>query len=279
MKRRPLRGSTPFSAMRSRRPQPPIARSGHAGASATMIASMISLEQWLVHIVTGAPSRAQTMVPSFSTTFSGRNAPSFLVMSGSSRKAKAIATADWVLAKEELMKPVTCGSESDRSTVTSLPCLVTRARMTMLRAVEAVIVQHRLAVIDAVGPGRDDGAGVALGGVEHGFHRIAQRGRAEFRDHRGQALLAQFRRADLRRQVAAEVARMAHVQRQHLQQVLAQHAVLGQAHRRDAQALVPDFRGGGVVGAMRGAADVGVVRAHHRPEHQSPPPRTPARRR
>ena len=67
MKRRPLRGSVPFSAMRSRRPQPPIARSGQAGARATMIASMISFEQWLVHIVTGAPSRAQTMVPSFST--------------------------------------------------------------------------------------------------------------------------------------------------------------------------------------------------------------------
>ncbi len=61
-----------------------------------MIASMISFEQWLVHIVTGAPSRAQTMVPSFSLTVSGRNAPSFLAMSGSSMKAKAIATADWV---------------------------------------------------------------------------------------------------------------------------------------------------------------------------------------
>ena len=77
-----------------------------------MIASMISFEQWLVHIVTGAPSRAQTMVPSCSTTFSGRNAPSFFARSGSSRKANAIATADCVLACDELTNPVTCGSES-----------------------------------------------------------------------------------------------------------------------------------------------------------------------
>ena len=268
MKRRPLRGSVPFSAMRRRRPQPPIARSGQAGASATMIASMISLEQWLVHMVTGAPSRAQTMVPSFNTTCSGRNAPSFLVMSGSSRKAKAIATADCVLAKEELMKPVTCGSESGQVHRDVAALLGDAGADDDVGAVEAVVVQHRLAVIDAVGPGRDDGAGVTFGGVEHCLHRVAQRGRAELGDHRGQALLAELGRADLRREVAAEVARMAHVQRQHLQQVLAQHAVFGQAHRRDAQALVPDFRGGGVVGAVRGAADVGVVRAHHRPEHQ-----------
>ena len=43
--------------MRKRRPQPAMARSGQAGASALMIASMISWPQWLVESVTGARPR------------------------------------------------------------------------------------------------------------------------------------------------------------------------------------------------------------------------------
>ena len=61
---------------------------------------------------------------------------------------------------------------------------------------------------------------------------------------------------------------MADVQRQHLQQVLAQHAVFGQPHRRQAQALVPDLRRRRIVGAVRRTADVGMMRPDHRPEHQ-----------
>ena len=57
------RGSLPWIAMRKRRPQPAIARSGQAGASALMIASMISWPQWLVASVTGAPGLAHTTVP------------------------------------------------------------------------------------------------------------------------------------------------------------------------------------------------------------------------
>ena len=68
MNGRAVRGSMPWSAMRKRRPQPAIARSGQAGASALMIASMISWPQWLVHSVTGAPGRAQTTVPSLAIT-------------------------------------------------------------------------------------------------------------------------------------------------------------------------------------------------------------------
>ena len=81
----PLRGSVPWIAMRKRRPHPAITRSGQAGASARMIASMISCAQWLVASVTGAPSRAHTTVPSRAMTSSGRNVPSFFGVSGSMR--------------------------------------------------------------------------------------------------------------------------------------------------------------------------------------------------
>src|SRR5215470_5870994 len=83
MKARPLRGSRPWMAMRKRRPQPAMARSGQAGASALITASMISLAQWLVHNVTGAPASAHTTVPGLAITVSGRNAPSFFGVSGS----------------------------------------------------------------------------------------------------------------------------------------------------------------------------------------------------
>ena len=81
----PVRGSSPWIAMRNRRPQPAIARSGQAAASALMIASMISCEQWLVHSVTGAPGIAHTTVPCFAITSIGRKAPSFFGVCGSIR--------------------------------------------------------------------------------------------------------------------------------------------------------------------------------------------------
>ena len=82
---RRVRGSVPAMAMRKRRPHPAMARSGQASASAVMIASTISLEQWLVQSVTGAPSFAHTTVPGFAITFRTRNAPSFFGVSASIR--------------------------------------------------------------------------------------------------------------------------------------------------------------------------------------------------
>src|SRR6266496_4049318 len=92
MKPRSVRGSRPWMAMRKRRPQPAMARSGQAGASALITASMISLPQWLVHKVTGAPALAHTTVPGLAITLSGRKAPSFFGVSESIKYASAAAT-------------------------------------------------------------------------------------------------------------------------------------------------------------------------------------------
>src|SRR5205823_10660361 len=90
------RGSLPWIAMRNRRPQPAIARSGQAGAKALMIASMISWPQWLVANVTGAPGRAHTTVPSLAMTVTGRKVPSFFGVSGSIRYDSATTTDEYM---------------------------------------------------------------------------------------------------------------------------------------------------------------------------------------
>src|SRR5918996_5077912 len=91
------RGFTPLIAMRKRRPQPAIARSGAAGASALMIDSAISCAQWLVDSVTGAGGFGLTIVPGRAITFTGRDVPQFFGIRGSRRDAKAMCTADMVL--------------------------------------------------------------------------------------------------------------------------------------------------------------------------------------
>ena len=136
-------------------------------------------------------------------------------------------------------------------------------------ATKTVIVEEGFSFIHAVRPVGDDGAGATFGRVEHGLHRLEQRGGTDLGDDSEKARFAKASGADLRCEVATEVPRMAHVQRQHLQQVFPKHAVLGQANRRDAKTFLPDFRGGRVVGAMRGAADIAVMGADDRPEKQA----------
>ena len=69
--------------------------------------------------VTGALFVAQTIVPGLAMTVSGRKVPAFFGISASSTKAKAMATADCMLACEEFTKLVVCGSEAERSIVSS----------------------------------------------------------------------------------------------------------------------------------------------------------------
>src|SRR2546428_13452434 len=65
------------------------------------------------------------MVPSRVITFTGRKAPEFFGVRGSTRKASAMRTADIVLGNDEFKKPGTWGSDSLRSTTRPSPFLVT----------------------------------------------------------------------------------------------------------------------------------------------------------
>ena len=132
----------------------------------------------------------------------------------------------------------------------------------------AVVVEERLALVDAILPPGDDGAHLTLGAVEHGRDRRVRRLRAELGEQLPKPPLADTRRADHGREVAAEIARMAHVEHDHLVDVLAPPALLVEFQRRNADALLVDLGSAGVVGPVRGAADVALVRAVDRPEHQ-----------
>ena len=130
----------------------------------------------------------------------------------------------------------------------------------------AVVVEEGLPCIDAIFPSGDDRTHLALGAVEHGLDAGVRRRRAELLHEPLQAPLADARRADHGGQVAAEVARVADVEDDHLVDVVSPLALVVELERRYPEPLLPDLGGGGIVGAVRGAADVALVRAVDRPE-------------
>ena len=188
-------------------------------------------------------------------------------------------TADIMFGYDELTKPSTCGCESVRSTVRALPFLVTVARMWMSVkpwpsssriasprytpsfhvAMHARVWRSALSRISSTAG--HDGLGAVL---------------VEQREH---PPLAHAGGADHGAQVAQEVVRVAHVGRDHLHHVVAHLARVVELQRRDAEPFLPDLRRAGVVGAVGRAADVALVRAVDRPEHQLAARRTRARTR
>jgi len=75
-----------------------------------------------------------------------------------------------------------------------------------------------------------------------------------------------MRSANHRREIAAEVMGVADIERDHVEDVLAQSAGLVELDRRNTQAFLPDFGGIGIVRTMGGAADVALMRAGDGPE-------------
>src|SRR6202165_186969 len=75
-----------------------------------------------------------------------------------------------------------------------------------------------------------------------------------------------MRRAYHRRQIAAELSWIANIQCQQVEQIIAQPASFVELDRRNAQSLLPDFGGGGIVATMRGAPNVALMGADDGPE-------------
>ena len=92
------------------RDQPASTFSGTACASATQHASMMAWAAAIVQPVTGAGSRALTIVPSGAMTCSARNAPSLKRISEPIDMNSARNEADAVLGNVLLTYPATCGS-------------------------------------------------------------------------------------------------------------------------------------------------------------------------
>ncbi len=125
---------------------------------------------------------------------------------------------------------------------------------------------ERFAVVDAVLPFGNDRPGLAFGAVEHRLDRGVGGRPTELGRQGQQAAFADMRRADHRREIAAEVARMAHIGGDHLEEVAAHLAAIVEPQRGDADAFLPDVGRGGVVGAVRRAADIALMRPVDRPE-------------
>src|SRR4029077_10237749 len=99
----------------------------------------------------------------------------------------------------------------------------------------AVLVEKRLAVKDAVLPGRDHRAGLLLGRIEDRFNGGCDDGRAELREQFRDAPLAEMRSPEHRGEVAAKLARVSDVQRQQIEQILARPSGLVEFDGRNAQ--------------------------------------------
>ena len=119
---------------------------------------------------------------------------------------------------------------------------------------------------NAVLPGRDHGAGLLFGRVQNGLDGGFDDRRTELAEQFCDAPFAEMRRAQHRGKVAAKLARVSHVQRQHLQNILARPSRLGESDRRNAQTFLPDLGRTGIIGAMGGAADIALMGADDGPQ-------------
>ncbi len=123
---------------------------------------------------------------------------------------------------------------------------------------------------DAVLPGRNHRARLRLGGIEHRLDRGLDHRPAHLGEQLLHAPLAKMGRADHGGEIAAEIMGIADIERDHVEDIVAQPPLLVKFYGRNAQTFLPDLGRIRIVGAMRGTSDVALVRAHHRPEQ---PPR------
>src|SRR5215813_1545493 len=142
------------------------------------------------------------------------------------------------------------------------------AKRDVLDAV-AVVVENRDAPVDTILPGADAGAALALRTVQHRAYRGGGGVHAVVVHQLEEPALTHARRAEHGPQVAEEIPRMADVGGDEVHHVVAQGSRVVELQRRDADPLLPDLRGPGVVGAVGGAADVALVRAIDGPEGEA----------
>jgi hypothetical protein len=132
-----------------------------------------------------------------------------------------------------------------------------------------VVIEECLAIEHAVFPGRNHRPRLLLGCIQNGLDRRLDHWRAEFGKQPRQPALAEMRSTNHCCEIAAKLAWVTNVQRQQVKQIVAQPASFVQLDRGNAQSLLKNLGGAGIVAAIGGAADVALVRAHDRP--QQPP--------
>ena len=260
MKARSVRGSTPVMANRSLREKPAFTAWGTAGARALNTASTISSAQWLVLMHTGAGGLAVDYQAPGSRD--GDGAHGALVLGDVGRghvhdRGVGQGAGVGVGAVDE---PGNLRGGLAQVDVHGGAVYGYGGAYRDHLGIEAVVVDERLALVHAVGPLGDELAHLPLGGVEYVRDDALERARFVDSQQLADAAGCDVDRPDLRVQVAQEVLGVAHVGREHLEEVAARLPTIVDAQGRDAQALVVDFAGGRVVAPVGRAADIAVVR-------------------
>src|SRR5437868_6030270 len=108
-------------------------------------------------------------------------------------------------------------------------------------AAMAIVVEECFAVEHAVFPCGDHRSRLMLSSVEDGLYRRFDNRRTEFRKQPRQPTLSEMSRSYHRRQIASELARIANIQGQQLEEIITQPPPFVELDRGNAQSLLPDF--------------------------------------
>src|SRR5690242_14928258 len=122
---------------------------------------------------------------------------------------------------------------------------------------------------DAVLPGRYHRACLQLGSIEHDLDRSFDHRAAHLRKQLLHPSFAEMRSADHSGKIATEIMGITDIERDHVENVVAQPAPLIELDRGDAETFLPDLGGVRIVGAVGRAADVALMRAHDGPEQSA----------
>src|SRR5262245_30573168 len=125
--------------------------------------------------------------------------------------------------------------------------------------VVAIIIEKRLAFVDAVLPMGNDRAHLPFRAIQQSRNSRMCGSRTELCEQPVQSPLADAGRADHGRKITAEVARMAIVEHDHLLHILSPLPLLIEHQRRDADALLEDLGGACVVGPVRRPTDIALM--------------------
>ena len=219
------------------RDQPASTGSGQLLASALITASAISWAQWLVASVTARADAATPRCPGAPSPSPDGKSPRSWVSAGRSGRRAPCGRPRW-FREDEFTKPMTWSRLSVRSTTSESPFLVTVARMAM-SSIPCPSSSSTASPRNTPSFHCRMHARAWRSAPSSTSSTAATRWTVVFLDQTQDTALAHPGRADHGVEVALEVARVPHVERDRLEHVVAQDPRVVELERRDTHALLP----------------------------------------